>query len=214
MWAQGVTSAVAWRGLIAEADDLWAALARSSAQRHKQLRQAQHKLRDVDVRELAEALDCPVVFANTQAADAYRVQLNQMFARAQQQWNELEHRVRTYVSQLQLGDYRLQLPRVSAPDLNQQPALLTVYIARYHAYLQQYQAALGQPESPKPIHQAWLQWAAVAAVIDVIAGWVSLAAPMRSRARHLASGVLWAPCPAAAVRIAPMRAVCLNPLLC
>jgi hypothetical protein len=214
MWVQGIASAVAWHGLTAEADDLWAALARSSAQRYKQLRQAQGKLRDVDVRVLAEALDCPAVFANTQAADVYRVQLSQMFARAQQQWDELEHRVRTYVSQLHLSDYRLQLPRVSGPDLSQQPALLTVYVARYHAYLQQYQAALGQPESPKPIHQAWLQWAAVAAVIDVVAGWVNLAAPMASRARHLASAALWAPCPAAAVPNAPMRAVCLNPLLC
>lgn len=206
--------AVAWRGLAVEADGLWAALARSSAQRQRQLRQAQRKMRGVDVGGLAEALDCPAVFANDQAADAYRMHLNQMFARAQQQWTELEQRVRAYVCQLQLSDYRLQLPRISGPDLNIQPALLTVYVARYHAYLQHYQAALGQPESPKPIHQAWLQWAAVAAIMDVIANWVSVAAPLRNRARHLASGALWTPCPPPAVQIAPFRAVCLNPLLC
>ena len=170
MWANTIPMDLVWDRIEKDADALFLALARANAQRQKQFDAAQRRLKqDLNLAAWLPAFNVPPVFVNGDAAQAYRAQLSQALGQAQQCLTGFESRFRAMaaVGSAQCGP---------VPAAYSDVALITLFVAHCHANLEACRQAMCSPTSNRPVPKAWQQWAAIAAVIELVTAVVALTA--------------------------------------
>ncbi len=159
-----------WDRIEQDADSLFQVLARANAQRMRQFDVAQRRLKqDLNLAAWLPTLQVPAVFVNGDAAQTYRAQLSQALAQAQQCLAGFETRVRAMAA---------SSPTLTGPmpAAYSEVALITLFVAHCHANLELCRQAMCSPTGNRPVPKAWQQWAAVAAVIELVTAVVALTA--------------------------------------
>lgn len=159
-----------WDRIEQDADALFLALARANAQRMKQFDAAQRRLKqDLNPATWLPTLTVPAVFANGEAAQAYRAQLSQAMAQTRQCLVTIEARVKAMAA----ASPTMARPM---PVAHNEIALITLYVAQCHANLETCRQAMCSPTGNRPVPKAWQQWAAIAAIIELVTAVVALTA--------------------------------------
>ncbi len=170
MWANTIPMDLVWDRIEQDADALFQALAQANAQRMRQWDAAQRRLKqDLNLAAWRPSFGVPPIFVNGDAAQAYRAQLSQALTQAQACLTGFETRFRATMASgpTQTGP---------VPAAYNQIALIALYVAQCHRNLEACRQAMCGPSNNRSVPKAWQQWAAVAAIIELVTAVVALTA--------------------------------------
>lgn len=170
MWANEIPMALVWDKIEQDVDELFRGLARANEQRVRQFEAAQRRFKqDLNLAAWMPTVRVPAVFINGDAAQVYRLQLTQAMAQAQHRLADFDAHIRAMAP---AGPRRGAPTTIACNEM----ALITLYVAQCYANLETCRQALCSSTSNRPVPKAWQQWAAIAAVIELVTAVVALTA--------------------------------------